>query len=195
MNFKHTLVIFRKELMEVLRDKRTIFTTFILPIILYPLIIVGFNSVMMRQTKVLEERGATIAVQDSVDNEISHRLIQGLVRIKNYTFLPYNESTKQHYAEKDIQCIVTIRDSLGSEGTQFFKIYITYDKSKDQSRIVYEKLSKQLSKVEKELQQERLQISGLSPDFLNLVDIRERDTSSAQKKMGMFLGMFLPYIV
>ena len=195
MNFKHTLVIFRKELMEVLRDKRTIFTTFILPIILYPLIIVGFNSVMMRQTKVLEERGATIAVQDSVDNEISHRLIQGLVRIKNYTFLPYNESTKQHYAEKDIQCIVTIRDSLGSEGTQFFKIYITYDKSKDQSRIVYEKLSKQLSKVEKELQQERLQISGISPDFLNLVDIRERDTSSAQKKMGMFLGMFLPYIV
>jgi sodium transport system permease protein len=181
--------------MEVLRDKRTIFTTFILPIILYPLIIVGFNSVMMRQTKVLEERGATIAVQDSVDNEISHRLIQGLVRIKNYTFLPYNESTKQHYAEKDIQCIVTIRDSLGSEGTQFFKIYITYDKSKDQSRIVYEKLSKQLSKVEKELQQERLQILGLSPDFLNLVDIRERDTSSAQKKMGMFLGMFLPYIV
>ena len=43
---------------------------------------------MMRQTKVLEERGATIAVQDSVDNEISHRLIQGLVRIKNYTFSP-----------------------------------------------------------------------------------------------------------
>ena len=138
MNFKHTLVIFRKELMEVLRDKRTIFTTFILPIILYPLIIVGFNSVMMRQTKVLEERGATIAVQDSVDNEISHRLIQGLVSIKNYTFLPYNDSTKQHYAEKDIQCIVTIRDYLGCEGTQFFKIYITYVKYKDQCRIVYE---------------------------------------------------------
>nr|HPH93964.1 ABC transporter permease subunit/CPBP intramembrane protease [Candidatus Cloacimonas sp.] len=32
-------------------------------------------------------------------------------------------------------------------------------------------------------------------DFLNLIDIRERDTSSAQKKMGMFLGMFLPYII
>ena len=32
MNFKHTLVIFRKELMEVLRDKRTIFTTSFFPL-------------------------------------------------------------------------------------------------------------------------------------------------------------------
>jgi sodium transport system permease protein len=53
MNFKHSLVIYRKELTEVLRDKRTIFTTFILPIILYPFIIIGFNSIMIRQTKTL----------------------------------------------------------------------------------------------------------------------------------------------
>lgn len=195
MNFKHTLTIYRKELMEVLRDKRTIFTTFILPIILYPLIIVGFNSVMMRQTKVLEERGATIAVQDSVNNEISRRLIKDLASIKNYTYVPFDKNTQQHYMNKDIQSIVTICDSLGSDNTQFFKVFITYDKSKDQSKIVFDKLSEQLSKTEKELQQERLQISGINPHFLDLVDIEERDTSSAQKKMGMFLGMFLPYIV
>ena len=195
MNFKHSLVIYRKELMEVLRDKRTIFTTFILPIILYPLIIVGFNSIMIRQTKSLEERGATVAVQDSVNNNISRQLIQGLTKIKNYTIIPYSETTSWLYENKDIQSIVTIRDSLGSDGTQFFKVYIQYDKSKEQSRMVFNKLSEQLSKTEKELQKELLQSSGISPDFLTLIDIRERDTSSAQKKMGMLLGMFLPYIV
>ena len=61
--------------------------------------------------------------------------------------------------------------------------------------MVFNKLSEQLSKTEKELQKELLQSFGISPDFLNLIDIRERDTSSAQKKMGMLLGMFLPYIV
>ncbi|MGB4261706.1 MAG: ABC transporter permease subunit, partial [Candidatus Cloacimonas acidaminovorans] len=195
MNFKHSLVIYRKELMEVLRDKRTIFTTFILPIILYPLIIVGFNSIMIRQTKSLEERGATVAVQDSVNNNISRQLIQDLTKIKNYTIIPYSETTSRLYEDKDIQCIITIRDSLGSDGTQFFKVYIQYDKSKEQSRMVFNKLSEQLSKTEKELQKELLQSFGISPDFLNLIDIRERDTSSAQKKMGMLLGMFLPYIV
>ena len=195
MNFKHSLVIYRKELMEVLRDKRTIFTTFILPIILYPLIIVGFNSIMIRQTKTLEERGATVAVQDSVNNNISRQFIQDLMTIKNYTIIPYSETTSRLYEDKDIQSIVTIRDSLSSDGTQFFKVYIQYDKSKDQSRMVFNKLSEQLSKTEKELQKEFLQNSGISPDFLNLIDIRERDTSSAQKKMGMYLGMFLPYII
>ncbi|HNZ89255.1 MAG TPA: CPBP family intramembrane metalloprotease, partial [Candidatus Cloacimonas acidaminovorans] len=145
MNFKHSLVIYRKELMEVLRDKRTIFTTFILPIILYPLIIVGFNSIMIRQTKSLEERGATIAVQDSVNNNISRQLIQDLTKIKNYTIIPYSETTSRLYEDKDIQCIITIRDSLGSDGTQFFKVYIQYDKSKEQSRMVFNKLSEQLS--------------------------------------------------
>ncbi|HPA24687.1 MAG TPA: ABC transporter permease subunit/CPBP intramembrane protease, partial [Candidatus Cloacimonas sp.] len=195
MNFKHSLVIYRKELTEVLRDKRTIFTTFILPIILYPFIIIGFNSIMIRQTKTLEERGATVAVQDSVNNNISRQFIRDLMTIKNYTVIPYSETTPRLYEDKDVQSIVTIRDSLGNDGTQFFKIYIQYDKSKDQSRMVFSKLSEQLSKTEKELQKEFLQSSGISPDFLNLIDIRERDTSSAQKKMGMFLGMFLPYIV
>ena len=165
MNFKHSLVIYRKELMEVLRDKRTIFTTFILPIILYPLIIVGFNSIMIRQTKTLEERGATVAVQDSVNNNISRQFIQDLMTIKNYTIIPYSETTSRLYEDKDIQSIVTIRDSLSSDGTQFFKVYIQYDKSKDQSRMVFNKLSEQLSKTEKELQKEFLQNSGISPDF------------------------------
>ena len=95
MNFKHSLVIYRKELREVLRDKRTIFTTFILPIILYPFIIVGFNSIMIRQTKSLEERGATVAVQDSVNNNISRQFIQDLMTIKNYTIIPLYLTPKQ----------------------------------------------------------------------------------------------------
>ncbi len=81
MNFKHTLIIYRKELLEVLRDKGTIFSTLILPVILYPLLIIRINSVMVRQYKSLEE-GATVAVQDSVDNTVSRRIINDLQSIK-----------------------------------------------------------------------------------------------------------------
>ncbi|MCD8480491.1 MAG: hypothetical protein LRZ88_09905 [Candidatus Cloacimonetes bacterium] len=50
MNSKKVMIVYRKELMEVLRDKRTLFTTLLLPVILYPLLIVGFNAIMARQT-------------------------------------------------------------------------------------------------------------------------------------------------
>ena len=76
MNFNKALVVYRKEILEVLRDKRTLFTTLILPVILYPLLIVGFNSIMARQTGVLEKKGASIAVQDSVNNDVSLSIIK-----------------------------------------------------------------------------------------------------------------------
>lgn len=195
MNFKKAMVVYRKELLEVLRDKRTLFTTLILPVILYPLLIIGFNSVMSRQNMVLEEQGASVAIQDSVNNDISRQILQDLRLIEKYSFVPYSESTPQLYENKDIQAIVTLRDSLGSDGLQYFKVYVQYDKSKDRGRIVFDKLSDSFIASEKRMQKEQLQLSGINPEFLDLLSIRERDTSTAQKKMGMLLGMFLPYIM
>lgn len=35
----------------------------------------------------------------------------------------------------------------------------------------------------------------IDPEILSLVDVNPRDTSSSQKKMGMYLGMMMPYLV
>lgn len=195
MNFKKVTVVYRKELLEVLRDKRTLFTTLVLPVILYPLLIIGFNSVMSRQNVVLEEQGATVAIVDSVANDVSRMMATELAKIDKYNFVPYSSATPRLYDEKEIQAIVTIRDSLGSDGLQSYKIYVQYDKSKDRGRIVYKKLYDVFTLVKDKLQKDRLQLSGINPEFLDMVSVKERDTSTAQKKMGMLLGMFLPYIM
>ncbi len=195
MNFNKTLVVYRKEILEVLRDKRTIFTTFILPVILYPLLIVGFNSLMLRQTAVLMERGATIAVNDSINNDVSRLLIGDFKALKNYTVLPYGKTSQTLYQSKDIQAIVSLKDSLNAQGMKYYHVYVQYDKSKEQGKMVYSNLEKAVSKREKDLQRTELSSAGVNPELMNLISMREEDTSSAQKKMGMFLGMFLPYIV
>lgn len=195
MNFKKTMVVFRKETLEVLRDKRTLFATFVLPVILYPLLIVGFNALMMRQTAVLEERGATLAVADSIKSEISQNMIKEIRKLKNYHILPYSSSSQELYLQKDIQAIITLKDSLGTDGLRYYNILVQYDKSKEQGRMVYSNLKEAFANQEKELQKSYLSQAGLNPEVMNLVAIKELDTSTAEKKMGMFLGMFLPYIV
>ena len=50
MNFKKALVIFRKEILEMLRDRRTLFATIVLPVVLYPVLFIGFSAIMSRQT-------------------------------------------------------------------------------------------------------------------------------------------------
>ena len=39
--------IFKKEIRELVRDKKTIFVMFALPLLIYPLLIIGVSMVMM----------------------------------------------------------------------------------------------------------------------------------------------------
>ena len=195
MNSKKVMIVYRKELMEVLRDKRTLFTTLLLPVILYPLLIVGFNAIMARQTGVLEQKSASVAVQDSVMNAASMAIIENLAEIENYTILPAAGNAQALYENRDIQAIVSISDSLTAGGLTAYHIYIQYDTANEQSRTVYSKLKEQLAESEKALMQEQLQLRGVPTDVMNILYVRQIDTASSQRKMGMILGMFLPYIM
>ena len=42
MNLKKIIVIYKKEMLDIVRDRRTIITSFILPILRYPLLMIGF---------------------------------------------------------------------------------------------------------------------------------------------------------
>ncbi len=195
MNFKKVAVVYRKELLEVLRDKRTLFATLVLPVLLYPLLIVGFNAIMTRQTAEMEEQGATIALRDSVNDDVTRMLATDIGSIENFSYVPYSQTTDKLYEEKEIQAIISFRDSLDAAGTRFYRVYVQYDKSKERGRLVYNKLVDSFKISEKKLMKQQLELNGVKPEILELINIREKDTSTAQKKMGMMLGMFLPYIM
>ena len=54
--------IFRKELTETLRDRRTLFMMIVLPILLYPMMIIAVTWFQESQAETQEERASTVAV-------------------------------------------------------------------------------------------------------------------------------------
>lgn len=195
MNFKKVMIVYRKELMEVLRDKRTLFMILLLPVILYPVLIIGFNAVMSRQTGVLEEQGATIAIQDSVNTTVSARLLDELGKIEHFTLIPAAENAQSLYQSKDIQSIITLRDSVSADGLISYHVYVQYDGTNDRSELTFTKIRDALVASEKAMVEEELQLSGINPEIMNLVDVRRLNTADSQKMMGKVLGMILPYIM
>lgn len=195
MNFKKALIVYRKELMEMLRDKRTLFTTILLPIILYPLIFVGFSSLMSRQRVKLEEKGATIAIADSLMNESSALIIDDLSSIEHFSFLPYSPVMEKRFEEKDVHAIITISDSVNAENMHLIKLEVRFDNSSDQGQMLIGKLNKNLDATEKKMVEQRLVDQGLNPGILEVVNVVETDISTAQKKLGSILGMILPYLM
>ena len=49
------MTILRRELRDVLRDRRTLFTMLVLPVLLYPALMLGFSSLAASRVEELKE--------------------------------------------------------------------------------------------------------------------------------------------
>jgi sodium transport system permease protein len=189
------MIVYRKELLEMLRDRRTLFATLLLPVLLYPLLFVGFSSIMSRQADVLEKRGAIIALQDSVQNDVSRDIVENVRANQGYVINPYDSGTEQLYQQKDVQAILTIADSLTQSGLQTYKVTVRYDASKERNQLIYGNIKEAVSKSEKTFLSRELSSRNVDPGIMSMVKIIADDTSTAEKKVGSFLGMILPYLM
>jgi len=195
MNFKRAFTVYRKEMMEMFRDKRTIFSTIILPFILYPLLFVGVSSLMMRQTAKLEERGAVIALADSVSNISSEIIVRQLREIENFDFVPVSAATERLYRDKSVHGVVSIRDSIQSGGIPVYIVTVKMDKSTDRGKLIADKVNRALRSAETDLLKFRLAQYGMSTEIVSTINVNQEDTSTAQKKLGSLLGAILPYLL
>ena len=106
MSINKTIIVFKKELLDLFRDKRTIIASIVVPIILYPIMMIGFNSLMSRQTAKLQEQSVLVYVVDRADNSLSKRIIETLDEVETIQMYQETENYKKLFEEKIIQAIV-----------------------------------------------------------------------------------------
>jgi sodium transport system permease protein len=195
MNFKRVMTVYRKEMLEMFRDKRTILSTIVLPFVLYPILFVGVSSLMIRQTAKLEKQGATIVVADSVKDKGSQIIMKRLNGIENFEYLPVSPALQNMYRDKVVHSIISIRDSLQSTGIPVYIVTLQLDKSTDRGKLINDKVGKALKNAETDLLKYRLAEYGLSTEIISAINVNQKDTSTAQKKLGSLLGAILPYLL
>jgi sodium transport system permease protein len=81
MRLRILQVIFRKELMESLRDRRTLFMMVGLPILLYPLLIFGMSRLQESQQEAQQQRESAVAVWGTAPESLNARFA-GAPRLK-----------------------------------------------------------------------------------------------------------------
>lgn len=76
MTFRRRVAtIYRKELIDILRDRRTLIAMIVVPIVLYPLLMLGSIQAVTHQAVSLEEEGFVIGVLSRQDAVVLERLI------------------------------------------------------------------------------------------------------------------------
>jgi sodium transport system permease protein len=183
MNFRCTLTIFRKEIRDVLRDRRTLTVMIVLPIVLYPIMIIGLSQVMMVQAKKLEEKTAKVVVQGlpyspTLAKELRAIPVLDVVRDSN---------PPAALARGDIQMIISIPpgfdDSLQAGTSADLKLY--YDQADDHSNTIHRRVVALMDSFGNHLAQERLRNRGMDPAIIHPIDMEDINIATPTK-MGAY---------
>ncbi len=195
MSIKKIIIVFRKELLDLFRDKRTIITSIVVPIILYPLMMIGFNSLMIRQTIKLQEQQVIIYVNDEADNIYSHQIIEEFYEREQIQLYQSTNHYQELFNDRIIQAIVNIEHVAGDNGYPYLDISITYNSVDENSQQAFSNVYRALQDIEHDLIKGRLQGVKISEDILKVFDVRDDDKASESQALGLILSKILPYFL
>lgn len=191
MRFKMVKTIFKKEMIDILRDKRTLFMGIILPLILYPVIMIIMTQIMTMSMGSIEEKDINIAFEKNPSKElvslIENQTDENTGRINIVTTNNY----KKDLQDGNIDAYIGVK---GKNKIENYKIYI--NSSKENASSVNSKLEEIFtiykdSKVKNKIEQSKLDVKEtLNPVVYQTVDVAEDEDVA-----GLVLGGILPFIL
>ncbi|MGN0437652.1 MAG: ABC transporter permease subunit/CPBP intramembrane protease [Lachnospiraceae bacterium] len=194
MNYKQLKTLYKKEIMDVLRDKKTILTMVVLPIILYPLLFfVTMQIVAIIQTKQQEE--TYIVAYDGVDDIQQKELnawIDGDEDNLDYIFKYVESDNPQKDLENEtIDTYVTMKE----ENNQvIFEIH--YLSAISNSNTASNYLKEEIDAYSNYKAEENVKDLGLDVvSVLHPVKSAYKDHSSSESSIGSILGGIIPFLM
>ena len=197
MNPNKIKALLKRELTDIFRDKKTLCMMVLLPLLLYPLMIVGMTLLFSAITQSQEETTYQVAFADL--GQEREQTLTDLLEKDADTFSyqisvePFDENDKtieQALKDGDYDAVLSYEESQKDP----YRIY--YLEAKDDSGIAATALKELLEDYNKQLQKQKVQQLGLDADeILNPVRYEEVNYSSTEQTMGNMLGDIVPMLV
>ena len=169
-------ILFKKELMDASRDKRSVMAGLYYAVF-SPVLMCGLFMVLLKQFASTEELFITIEHAENAPNLVQY--------LDSKEIQHSNDETKV----KPITLVIS--DDYGDNMSQGKPAMVTIvaDKSDDKLRKSVSRLEAQLGRYNSEVASLRLITRGLSPTLMKAVDVQIQDQATPDSKGGMFLGL------
>lgn len=194
MSLKNIGIVYRKELRDSLRDRRTLISMVVVPIVIMPLLTIGTGVVSSQLVGDAMKQPARIMVLGA-DN--SPKLLSALQSAKDLTVVPATADYRDLISDKKLRAAVELppdADSLLARGEKI-PIQIYEYKGDLKSGIGVQKVQKALDTLRDDTVRERLESRNLPGSLVTPFDIQETNVASPEKTAGAIIGGFLPYFI
>lgn len=191
---KRIFIIFKKELKDTLRDRRTIFMMVLMPLLLVPLLIIGTNKVMSAQEDKAKTKVITIGIAGAENAPKLLDLFSNDERIEIDESVP-DDSLSAYVKNETIDGALLIGSDYQSKisGDDQATIQLLY-KGSDAFESVARRISNIIVKMDSTIIAERIARLNLDENLFDAIEIEKIDLSSMQELIGKLGGGFLPYI-
>lgn len=188
---RNVWIILKKELTDLLRDKKTIIVSLLVPIILYPVMFGVLNFIAKDSQKDAIDKGVNVVV---TGNEKS-KAVEFLKMNKSINIVT-STNIEEELKKGKVSLIVDIPkdfdENLKDEKKSGIKI--TYDTSSTKSRMASSMVKETLASYEQEVIKSRMEKRGVDISLITPFTIEQSALDKNDSEEGFIANMFIGFI-
>ena len=199
---KRIIIVAKKEIIEFVRDWRTIVALVLIPLLLFPLLFIAFPVVMQNEAAELERKTVDVLIQS---NDIEASLVELIENQTAYVIVvPLDENvTVLSDAGNDFEELrnfeydAILRMELRNDTWYYAILHLSTSEQSNEAR---SRILDVLIDWEDDLRTERIESAGLDVEStLNPLQwdgsISDADVATKGEQAGMLLSLFIPFVL
>lgn len=190
MRFSIFLLLFRKELLDTLRDRRAMLVSLGLPLLLYPLMMAGTASLGRSTIQRLQGVRHTVAVT----GDRAPNLRRFLTAERAGLELKESRDPRGDLARGRLDAVIELSGGFEAKSLRGEKVRLTVrlDGGRRGARFTEEKIDAALRRFNRWVIERRLAQRGVPAAILKTAETETVDIASGQRRFGSLLAMILP---
>jgi sodium transport system permease protein len=185
-------IVYKKEIRENLRDRRSLFNSVLLGPVLFPILFIGlaYFAGSKQQERAEEVLEVPVAGAQYAPNLVSFLEQQGVV------IQAAPPDPEAAVLAQDVQVIIRIPEQFKQQWTSGKPavVEVIADPSRRESEIPMQRVKGLLYAYGAQIGQLRLQLRGVSPTISSAIMVKDLDLSTPQSR-GMLVMIMLPYVL
>ncbi|MBP1627971.1 MAG: ABC-type Na+ efflux pump, permease component [Holophagaceae bacterium] len=188
------LLVCKKEFLELSKDRRTVFFTFLLPLVLYPLLFAMVGGLSRTDEANRQGRASRVVLVDPGG------VLTSALKAEPESFelvAPPAGDLRQAIRDQRLEMKIQVEADapLKLSRHRTFTVTAACDPSEEASGLALTRLRKILEKQNRRWVEERLRLAGVSPELDRPSRLETQEMGDLGLKVGRTLGAFLPYLL
>ena len=182
-------VVFQKELRETLRDRRTLLVMIVVPVLLYPVLLITMEQLLIFGMRNLEAEASPVAVLGAEASGL-----EAVVdRLETLQLVPIEGDAEEAIRSDSVTAVAIVGPAGGASGSR--SVTVLFDAASDRSNRGRGELAQAVTEWQDSLLAGRLDAEGLPRSFAVPIAVADSSIARPDEVGGYTLGRILPLLL